>query len=172
MAHLTNFSFDFFWNFTEDASLLLYHGAKKSKMTKNSNQGGGGSVSPTAFYNGSLFNCDPGVLIQGSKNLSSNTRQGGSKQKILVAKVAVKLEASLTGRSRRTLVSADARGTLSAQLSRTEKESCWCLKCRANWQSKRRVRYFPQLRPTTKAQMISKGEAQGRHLDPEGGLRW
>ena len=27
--------------FTEDASLpLLYHGAKKSKMTKNSNQGG------------------------------------------------------------------------------------------------------------------------------------
>ena len=42
MAHLTNFSFEFFYNiFTEDASLLfLYHGAKKSKMTKNSNQGG------------------------------------------------------------------------------------------------------------------------------------
>ena len=44
MAHLTNFSFEFFYKiFTEDASLpLLYHGAKKSKMTKNSNQGGGG----------------------------------------------------------------------------------------------------------------------------------
>ena len=42
MAHLTNFSFQFFNKiFTEDASLpLLYHGAKKSKMTKNSNQGG------------------------------------------------------------------------------------------------------------------------------------
>ena len=42
MAHLTNFSFKFFYEiFTEDASLrLLYHGAKKSKMTKNSNQGG------------------------------------------------------------------------------------------------------------------------------------
>ena len=43
MAYLTNFSFEFFYEiFTEDASLLfLYHGAKKSKMTKNSNQGGG-----------------------------------------------------------------------------------------------------------------------------------
>ena len=44
MAHLTNFSFEFFYEiFTEDASLLvplLCHGAKKSKMTKNSNQGG------------------------------------------------------------------------------------------------------------------------------------
>ena len=42
MAHLTNFSFEYFYAiFTEDASLLLlYHGAKKSKMTKNSNQGG------------------------------------------------------------------------------------------------------------------------------------
>ena len=42
MAHLTNFSFEFFYKiFTEDASKpLLYHGAKKSKMTKNSNQGG------------------------------------------------------------------------------------------------------------------------------------
>ena len=31
----------FLWNFTEDASqLFLYHGAKKSKMTRNSNQGG------------------------------------------------------------------------------------------------------------------------------------
>ena len=44
MVHLTNFSFEFFYKiFTEDASLpLLYHGAKKSKMTKNSNQRGGG----------------------------------------------------------------------------------------------------------------------------------
>ena len=42
MAHLTNFSFEFFYEiFTEDASpFFLYHGAKKSKMTKNSNQGG------------------------------------------------------------------------------------------------------------------------------------
>ena len=42
MAHLTNVSFEFFYeNFTEDASLrLIYNGAKKSKMTKNSNQGG------------------------------------------------------------------------------------------------------------------------------------
>ena len=49
MAHLTNFSFEFVYEiFTEDASLLiLYHGAKKSKMTKNSNQGGGG-VLPVA----------------------------------------------------------------------------------------------------------------------------
>ena len=43
MAHLTNFFFEFFNEiFTENASLLLlYHGAKKSKMTKNPNQGGG-----------------------------------------------------------------------------------------------------------------------------------
>ena len=42
MAHLTNFSFEFLYEiFIEDASLrLLNHGAKKSKMTKNSNQGG------------------------------------------------------------------------------------------------------------------------------------
>ena len=42
MAHLTKFSFEFFSeSFTEDASpFFLYHGAKKSKMTKNSNQGG------------------------------------------------------------------------------------------------------------------------------------
>ena len=42
MAHLTNFSFEFSYEiFTEYASqLILYHGAKKSKMTKNSNQGG------------------------------------------------------------------------------------------------------------------------------------
>ena len=46
MAHLTNFSFEFFYKiFTEDASLpLLYHGAKKSKMTKNSIKGGGGGI--------------------------------------------------------------------------------------------------------------------------------
>ena len=45
MAHLTNFFFEFFYEiFTEDASLpILYHGAKKSKMTKNPIQGGGGS---------------------------------------------------------------------------------------------------------------------------------
>ena len=44
MAHLTKFSFEFFYEiFTEDASLfVLYHSAKKSKMTKNSNQEGGG----------------------------------------------------------------------------------------------------------------------------------
>ena len=37
-------SVEFFYEiFTEDASLpLLYRSAKKSKMTKNSNQGGGG----------------------------------------------------------------------------------------------------------------------------------
>ena len=42
MAHLTNVSFEFVYEiFTEDASLLfLFDGAKKSKMTKNSNQGG------------------------------------------------------------------------------------------------------------------------------------
>ena len=42
VAYLTNFSLEFFYKiFTEDASLsLLYHDAKKSKMTKNSNQGG------------------------------------------------------------------------------------------------------------------------------------
>ena len=42
VAHLTNFSFEFFYKiFTEDVSQpLLYLGAKKSKMTKNSNQGG------------------------------------------------------------------------------------------------------------------------------------
>ena len=42
VAHLTNFSFECFYKIlTEDASQrLLYHSAKKSKMTKNSNQGG------------------------------------------------------------------------------------------------------------------------------------
>ena len=39
VAHLTNVSFEFFYKiFTEDTSLLrLYHGAKKSKLTKNLN---------------------------------------------------------------------------------------------------------------------------------------
>ena len=37
----------FYEIFTEGASpLLLYHGAKKSKMTKNSDQRGGGSLTP------------------------------------------------------------------------------------------------------------------------------
>ena len=42
MAHLTNVSFEFIYEiFTKDASQpILYHGAKKSKMTKNPNQGG------------------------------------------------------------------------------------------------------------------------------------
>ena len=41
MAYLTNFSFELFYAlFIEDDLLCLYHGAKKSKMTKNSNQGG------------------------------------------------------------------------------------------------------------------------------------
>ena len=44
MANLTNFSFEFFNEiFTVDASLLLlYYGAKKSKMTKNSSRDTGG----------------------------------------------------------------------------------------------------------------------------------
>ena len=44
VAHLTDFSFELFHEtFTEGASLLfLYHGAKKSKITKNSNQRRGG----------------------------------------------------------------------------------------------------------------------------------
>ena len=48
MAHLTNFSFELSYEiFTEDASLpFLYHGAKKSKMTKNSNQGRGPCLDP------------------------------------------------------------------------------------------------------------------------------
>ena len=55
MAHLTNFFFEFFYKiFTEDASLiLLYHGAKKSKMTKNSIQGG--SCLKTQFWQESTF---------------------------------------------------------------------------------------------------------------------
>ena len=43
MAHLTNFSFEFFMKFSQKMPLcIFYHGAKKSKMTKNPNQGGGG----------------------------------------------------------------------------------------------------------------------------------
>ena len=44
MAHLTNFSFEFFYEiFTEDASLrLLYHGAKSQKWPKAQIKGGGG----------------------------------------------------------------------------------------------------------------------------------
>ena len=43
VAHLTNFSFELFYKiFTEDASRsLLYHSAKKSKMTKTQIKGGG-----------------------------------------------------------------------------------------------------------------------------------
>ena len=46
VAHLTNFSFEFFCAiFTQDTPLrFLYHGAKSKKMTKNSNQGGGGFI--------------------------------------------------------------------------------------------------------------------------------
>ena len=43
VAYLTNFSFELFYEiFTERMPLyfFLYHGAKKSKTTKNSNQGG------------------------------------------------------------------------------------------------------------------------------------
>ena len=41
MAHLTNFSFELFYEiFTEGASpLILYHGAKNVKNDKTSNQG-------------------------------------------------------------------------------------------------------------------------------------
>ena len=41
MAHLTNFSFEFFMNFSQKMLLYFFynnHGAKKSKMTKYSNQ--------------------------------------------------------------------------------------------------------------------------------------
>ena len=42
----------FYEIFAEDASLLLlYHGAKKSKMTKNSNQGGPGNIQYLATGN-------------------------------------------------------------------------------------------------------------------------
>ena len=57
MAHLTNFSFEFFYEIlTEGASLpLLFHDSKKSKMTKNSNRGGGGGGGRSSFYK-HLFN--------------------------------------------------------------------------------------------------------------------
>ena len=47
-AHLTNFSLEFLHAvFTQHAALhLLHHGAKKSKMTKNSNQGRGPCLKP------------------------------------------------------------------------------------------------------------------------------
>ena len=70
MAHLTNFSLAFFYNiFTEDASLpLLYHGAKKSKMTKNSNQGGSClKTSGTNAYWTTLTNARQNRLIRSSK---------------------------------------------------------------------------------------------------------
>ena len=68
MAHLTNFSFEFFYKiFTEDASLpLLYHGAKKSKMTKNPNQGGGGSCLKKAL-------CPNGQFKSGGSTYTSNS---------------------------------------------------------------------------------------------------
>ena len=56
MAHLTNFSLEFFYEiFTEDAHaslIFLCHGAKKSKMTKNSNQGGGPALRKMALVIG------------------------------------------------------------------------------------------------------------------------
>ena len=49
MAHLTNFSFDFFMIFDRrclsTSSRSIDHGAKKSKMAKNSNQGEGTALS-------------------------------------------------------------------------------------------------------------------------------
>ena len=63
MAHLTNFSFEFSYKiFTEDAPQpLLYHGAKKSKMTKNSNQRGGGG-GPALSLTGLAYHFCPDVL--------------------------------------------------------------------------------------------------------------
>ena len=78
MAHLTNFSFEFFYEFfTEDVSLrLLYYGAKKSKMTKNSNQG----VLPSTGIN--LFslpychrNCKVEELVSQSEDLRKKERR-------------------------------------------------------------------------------------------------
>ena len=46
----------FYEIFTENASLLhLYHGAKKSKMTKNSNQGEGGPALIPVFFERSII---------------------------------------------------------------------------------------------------------------------
>ena len=70
VAQLTNFSFEFFYQiFTKDACLfLLYHDAKKSKMTKNSNQVGGGSclkTSPSFVPSRSLLSvCSFQLLFQ------------------------------------------------------------------------------------------------------------
>ena len=61
-------AFEFFYEiFTEDASpLFLYHDAKKSKMTKNSNQGGGGSchINHTGNYYLLSFFLQPRILLR------------------------------------------------------------------------------------------------------------
>ena len=64
MAYLTYFSFELFYEiFTEDASLLfLYHGTKKSKMTKNSDQGGGGGGPALKLYNSFVLSTVPGTV--------------------------------------------------------------------------------------------------------------
>ena len=74
MANLTNFSFEFFYEiFTEDASLrFLYHGAKKSKMTKNSIQGGSYLEKYSILFSKGAFNaeinagilCDTGEVVE------------------------------------------------------------------------------------------------------------
>ena len=63
MAHLTNFSFEFVYKiFTEDASLpLLYHGAKKSKMTKTQIKGGCPTLGFSLWKLHSLTNLSIGV---------------------------------------------------------------------------------------------------------------
>ena len=88
MAHLTNFSFEFFYKiFTEDASRpLLYHGAKKSKMTKNSNQGGGSCLKPDGevsfFYDFASRRCSPLACIPKSTNFSCFSKTSQIKKKI------------------------------------------------------------------------------------------
>ena len=59
MAHLTNFSFEFFQNlFTEDASLpLLYHGAKKVKNDQKLKSRGGSCHKSRARYTYQLRKC-------------------------------------------------------------------------------------------------------------------
>ena len=68
MAHLTNFSFEFFYEiFTEDASLLLlYEGAKRSKVTKNSNQGGPAKY---RISRGMLFDMTTWYVVTFSRHL-------------------------------------------------------------------------------------------------------
>ena len=63
VAHLTNFSFEFFYEiFTEDVSLpLLYHDAKQSKMTKYSNQGGPALNGVKSFIIFTCFKCRENV---------------------------------------------------------------------------------------------------------------